>query len=374
MAITTQDFTTLVKNQVAAIQGAASTLVDLTVGSILRSLVEANAFIVLWLQGLILQVIARARAATSTDDDLDSWMADFGVTRLAASAATGLVSFARFTNTQQATIPVGTSVQTSDGTQKYLVYADTTNPAYSSSLSAYIIAAGVSSINVPVQAVTAGTGANALAAQINTLTSSIPGVDTVSNPSAFTNGVDEETDAALRVRFQNYIAGLSKATKAAVGYAVSSVQQGLSYTLTENYQYGGTAQQGYFYVVVDDGTGSPTSTLLSSVANAIDATRAVTIPYGVFAPVVTNAVVALTATIASGYDATATKLLVKNAITAYVNSLTIGQTLSYSRLMQVAYDASAGVTNITAYTLNGGAADITADSKHVIKASGVTVN
>ena len=41
MAINTQDFTTLVRNQVTAIQGAASGLVDLTVGSILRAVVEA---------------------------------------------------------------------------------------------------------------------------------------------------------------------------------------------------------------------------------------------------------------------------------------------------------------------------------------------
>ena len=47
----------------------------------------------------------------------------------------------------------------------------------------------------------------------------------------------------------------------------------MTYTLVENQTYAGATQYGYFYVVVDDGTGSPSSTLLSSVANAIDAVR-----------------------------------------------------------------------------------------------------
>lgn len=131
MAITTQDFVTIVRNQVTAIQGAASSLVDMTVGSILRAVVEANAAVVLWLQGLILQLLATTRAATSSGADLDSWVADYGVTRLAGVAATGQVTFSRFTATQQAEIPVGSSVQTADGSQVFTVTADTTNPAYS---------------------------------------------------------------------------------------------------------------------------------------------------------------------------------------------------------------------------------------------------
>jgi uncharacterized phage protein gp47/JayE len=374
MALSTQDFTTLVKNQVAAIQGAAKTLVDLSVGSILRSLVEANSAVILWLQGLILQLMATTRAATSNGSDLDTWVADYGLTRLPAVAATGQVSFARFTSTLQAVVPIGAGVQTGDGSQKYTVTADTTNPNYSATLGGYVLAAGVSSINVPVVASTAGAGANALAGQINTLTTSIPGVDTVTNASAFTNGANAETDAALRARFITFVASLSKATKGAVGYAITSLQQGLSYALVENYLYSGAAQQGYFYVVVDDGTGNPGSTLLTSVSNAIDAVRPVGTTFGVYGPVVVNATIAMTATIAAGYDPVATKALIVTAIKNYINSLPLGQTLAYSRLLQVAYDASPGVTNITGYTLNGGTSDLTATSQQVIKWAGVTVS
>lgn len=373
MAITSQDFTTLVRNQVTAIQGAAKVLVDLTVGSILRSIVEANAAVILWLQGLILQLLAITRAATSSGADLDSWVGDYGVSRLAAVAASGQVAFSRFTPSQQAVIPVGATVQTADGSQQFAVTLDTTNPAYNAALGGYVLAAAASSITVTVAASTAGAGGNVSAGQINTITQALPGVDTVSNAVAFVNGSDAESDTALRTRFIAFVASLSKATKGAIGYVITSLKAGVSYVIVENQLYNGTAQMGYFYVVVDDGTGAPGSTFLSSVSNAIDAVRPVCSTFGVFAPVVVNANVSMLITTAAGYDHPTLVGLVGTAIRNYINSLTLGTTLAYSRLAQIAYDASPGVTNVTSVTLNGGTADVTATSQQVIKANTVTV-
>lgn len=372
-SIQTQDFVTLVRNQVTAIQGYASVLVDLTVGSILRAIVEANAAVVIWLQSLIVQVLAITRAATSSGADLDSWVADFGVTRLPATFSTGDVTFSRFTMTQQAVVPVGANVQTGDGSQQYVVVADSTSPAYNGTLGGYVMAAGVGSVDVPVVASVAGAAGNAISGAVSTIAGAISGVDTVTNATAFTNGADAESDAALRTRFIAYVRSLSKATKDAVGYAITSLQQGVTYSLVENVTYSGTAQMGYFYVVVDDGSGVPTSTFLSTVANAIDAVRPLCSSFGVFAPIVVSASVAMTCAIAPGYDATATKALVADVIKTYINSLRLGQTLTYSRLAQIAYDASPGVTNVTGITLNGGAADLAATAKQVIKWSSVTV-
>lgn len=374
MAITTQDFTTITRNAVTAVQGASKLLVDLTVGSVLRAVLEANSAIVLWLQGMILQVLATTRAATSSTSDLDSFMADFGVTRLIASYASGQVTFSRFTTTNAALVPIGVTVQTADGTQSYVVTIDTTNAAYSASLGGYVIAALTASISAPVLAANAGIIGNSNAATISVLTQGISGVDTVTNPATFTNGVDPESDAALRIRFVAYIASLSKATKNAVGYAITSLQQNLSYTLTENLTYGGVTQNGYFYVVVDDGTGSPTTTLLSTVGNAIDVVRPVTSTFGVFAPVVVSVSIVMVTTTATGYDHPTLVALVSTALSKYVNSLALGATLTYSRLSQVAYDASVGITNVTSITLNGATADIAATTSQVIKTSSVTVS
>ncbi len=87
MQLSLQTFTTLVQGMAAAVQAAAAQLLDLTVGSTLRAILEATASIALWMQWLILQVLQMTRAATSSGADLDSWMADFSLTRLPARPA-----------------------------------------------------------------------------------------------------------------------------------------------------------------------------------------------------------------------------------------------------------------------------------------------
>ena len=136
---------------------------------------------------------------------------------------------------------------------------------------------------------------NAQAGAITVITSSITGVDTVTNAAAFLNGADAEPDAAFRKRFVLFLASLSKGTKAAIGSAVLGVQQGLNYTITENETYGGNVDMGYLYVVVDDGTGHASSDLLNAVGSAIDAVRPFTGTFGVFAPVIVTANVTMTA-------------------------------------------------------------------------------
>ncbi|CAJ0698867.1 baseplate J/gp47 family protein [Ralstonia holmesii] len=374
-SIPTQDWVTLVRNQVSAIQGYAKVLVDLTVGSVLRAVVEANAALVVWLQGLLMQVLALTRASTSSGTDLDSWVSDFGFARLSAVAATGIVTFSRFTTTQQVLVPIGATVQTADGTQQFTVTVDTTNSAYSAALGGYVIAAGTASVSVPVAAVTVGAAGNAVAGSVTVIAGAIAGVDTVTNAAAFVNGADAESDAAVRTRFVAYVASLSKATRAAVSAAIAGVKQGLTSVILENQTYAGLTQNGTFIVIVDDGTGSPSSTLLSSVSNAIDAVRPITSTFYVYAPVIVNATVSMTITTAAGYTHSAITALVQTALLNYINTLPLGTSLTYSRLAQVAYDASPAVTNVTTVLLNGGTADLAATSLQVIKtaAGSITV-
>jgi uncharacterized phage protein gp47/JayE len=373
MAIQTQSFATIVGNAVTAVQGASKQLIDMTVGSVLRSFIEAVAALALWLQGIALQIASLTRFATSNGADADSWAADYGFVRLAAQVASGAVMFARFTPTAQALVPVGTVVQTADGSQKYSVVADTAQPSYNATLGAYVLGAGVSSITATVQSLISAAAANAQAGFINTLGGALPGVDTVTNTLNFTNGADPESDAAFRARFITYIASLSKATKAAIGNAITSIQQGVVYTLTEGFTYAGAAQLGYFYVVVDDGSGTPSGTFLSTVSNAIDVVRPVGSTFGVFAPVLVTANVAMTLTSGTGYVHATVVAQVIAALQAYINTLAIGATLPFTKLASVAFGASAGVTNVTGITLNGGTADLTATIQQVIKTGTLTV-
>ena len=368
MALNIKDFTTLVQDQVAAIQAKAAGLVDLTIGSLLRSVVESNSGVTQWVQQLFVQLLVATRAATCSGSDLDSWMADFGFIRLSAVQSQGSVTFSRFTATNAALIPVGATVATKDGTQIYTVTVDTTNPAYSAGQGGYVIAAGIASVTVPVRANTAGAAGNALASTVTVITASIQYVDTVTNALAFAGGADQELDDAFRARFVLWVASLSKGTAAAIGFAISSLQPGVTYSLTENFDYSGAAKLGYFYAVIDDGTGAPSGTFLSSASNAIDAVRAFTVTFGVFAPTLVTANYAMTITTDPAANHATVVSLVQAAVTSYINSLKLGQLLPFTQVAAVAYGASPYVTNVSGLTINGATADIAATNKQVIRA------
>jgi uncharacterized Zn-binding protein involved in type VI secretion len=257
----------------------------------------------------------------------------------------------------------------------YTVTLNASLPAYSGTYGGYVIAAGTASLaNVPVIATTAGTAANAAAGIITVIGTAIPYVDTVTNPLQFTSGANAETDAALRLRFQAYLATLSLGTAAAIKSAISVIGQNVYCQLVENYTYAGTVQQGFITVVVDDGTGAPSAATLLAATTAVNATRPLGCAFGIYSPVVVSIPVALTCAVNTGYDPVGTKALVTTAITAYLNGLKLGAGVPYSRLIQLAYDASPGVANISAYTLNGGTSDVTVTSLQVVKAGTVTVS
>jgi len=374
MQLSLQSFTNLVQNMAASVQAAASQLIDLTVGSTMRAVLEANASIALWMQWLILQVLQTTRAATSTGSDLDSWMADMSLTRLPAVTAVGAVTFSRYTPTGAALIPAGALVRTADGTQTFAVTIDPTNSAWNAATGGYALAAGVASLTVAVVAQTAGSGGNVQANAVSQLVTAIPGIDLVTNQAALQNGLDAETDAALRARFQNFIESRSRATPIAVGYAVSSIQQGLNYTLQENVDPTGATRMGSFVVTVDDGSGYPSASLLATIGGAVEAVRPVGSIFTVQPPVVLTANVSMTITVAAGATKVTIIALVGTAIQSYVNALTIGTPLPLTKLAQLAYQASPAVTNVSAITINVLGQDLISSVASVIKAGTVAVN
>lgn len=374
MQLSLRTFNTLVQSMAAAVQASATQLLDLTVGSTLRAVLEANASIGLWMQWLILQVLQTTRAATSSGSDLDSWMADFTLTRLPAVPATGIVTFSRFTPMTAALIPAAALVRTADGTQTFVVNTDTTQTAWSPTSNGYVLAAGVASLDVPVIAQTGGSAGNVLAGTVTLLASAIPGIDTVNNANALQNGVDAEADNAFRTRFQNFIASRACATPTAVGYAVSSIQQGLTYTIQENVDPTGQPLMGSFVVTVDDGSGYPSTALLSTTQTAIDAVRPVGSIFTVQAPTVLNANVALTITVAAGTSKPPIQAMVGSAISAYINGLPIGAGLPLTRLAQIAYSANSAITNVDQISINSAANDVSVGPTGVVKAGVVAVN
>ena len=225
-----------------------------------------------------------------------------------------------------------------------------------------------------VQAGVAGNAGNVQAGTISLIGAAIPGVDTVGNVAPTAGGMDAESDAALRSRFSAFLDSRARATTVAVGYAIATVQQGLQYTIQENVTQGGFAQPGCFVVTVDNGTGAPPASLLDAVGTAIEAVRPLGSVWTVVPPVVTIADVAMSiATAPTAVHANVTAA-VQAAMSAFVDALPVGAALPWSRLTQVAYDASPSVLNVTAVLLNGATADIAPGAGGVVKSGSVVVN
>ena len=368
-----KDFDALNQDQVAAVQAQANPLLVFTTGSLNLAFVESNSALVLWLQAIITNLLAITRASTSEENDLDTWMADFGFSRLPATTSTGVVTFSRFTPTQQAVIPIGALVSTVNAQQVFTVILDTTNPNYNANYGGYVLLPGTYSIDVPVQATVAGSVGNVAASTIIIISQPIIGVDTVNNALAFVNGADAELDDDYRARFIDYINSLSKATLLAVESAIESVQENLKYDVVENESFIGNEDLGFFYSVIDDGTGSPSTELINSVRNAIDAVRPLTSIFDVYPPIVITANISAVIALSDGYDSGDVISSVQTSLTSYINGLNIGQALPYTRLAEVIYDASDGIVNVTGMLLNGSTTDLVASAQQVIRVGTLTI-
>lgn len=373
--VATKNFTALVTDFAASVQGASNILIDFTIGSVLRAIGQASSGVALWLQGLVLQAITLTRAATSQGSDLDSWMADFGVTRVAAVAATGNVSFSRVTASVATVVPVGAQVATGDGTQTFTVIAQPLNPLYSAGQNGYPVAIGVSSLAVPVQAAVGGAGGNVLIGTISVLKTGIPAIDSVTNASAFTNGSAAETDAALRARFVLFLNQLSLGTGAAIQFAIGALQSGLQSTVTENRDSNlTTVDNGMISVYIDDGSGATPGGVVTAAFNAANLVRAAGTRIGVNAATKLIANVTFTIATAAGYDHPTLVGQAAIAVTSYINGLGLGNGLPFTMIEFIAYGASPGITNVTGITVNGFTADLTATAAQTIKAGTVVVS
>lgn len=338
-----KQFSVIVQDQLNAIAGSLNKILDTAIGSVLVALAEANAGVVVWLESLVLQVLAWARASTSCGPALDSWMAQFSFFRLPGVAASTSVTFGALTAPLNAVnIPAGSPIQTPLGVI-YLTTAAATLPA------------GSTSVSVPVTCTQIGTIGNTIAGSITQLVQSIPGIDTVTNPDPVTNGINAEQDSAFRARFILYIGSVMKGTVLAVQNAIASYQQGLEYAVVE-----GPVGSGYFNAYIGNGTSAgPGSTVLSGIANAIETVRPIGVTPYVSAASILVANISMSLSVATGYNSVTVGNSVATAIANYIATLPMGGTLPYGVLYSLAFGVG-GVTNVGSLTLNGGTADLVA--------------
>lgn len=372
VGFTPKAFDDLVADQEASWAASIGVSPVLQPGDPALALFESNAVVAVFLESLLQAVVTMARASTATGTDLDSFVQDFGLTRLPASAAEGQATFTLSSPaTQQVLVPVGTIVQTSGGAIQYQVIADTTQAGYSPSLNAYVIQPNTTSINATIQALIAGTSSNVQVGLLNQLGSNLTGVSGVSNAAAITNGLDAESDVALRTRFVNFLQSLRLATQQAITSAINSVQQGLKVLLVANTTPSNTPRVGFFTAVVDQGGATLSSSLQTLLTAAIQAATAFTISFAVVAPIATIANVSLTIRVNTTQVIETTSVIetnVTNAIEALINGLNIGDTLYVSDIIDVVINSDPNViaVEVGTPTINGANADLVVDNFHEI--------
>lgn len=187
----------IASNMCAALQASEPDL-DTSVGTPVRKILDA-----------VSEQIAEAYADShlinyqydvdsKSGGDLDTFCALFGITRIPAQRAQGVVTFTRpndvFASTALSVIPSGTQV-----------VALTSPVIYVQTIVAATMAVAQTTIDIPVQAVNAGALGNVAAGLLNNLATSTAGVTQATNAAPLTGGADSETDAQLRARFKQTV-------------------------------------------------------------------------------------------------------------------------------------------------------------------------
>lgn len=388
MPLPLQSDTQLVNSQAAVMQAYAGQVLDFTVGSTLRALIESNMGNTLALQALIVNVLASTRLLTSTGTQVDTFIGDYGLTRLPPFPASGQVTFSRFTDTAEATIPsamldangnlipstIATLVSSIVNGVSYAVYADTANSYYSPDRNAYVIPVNTPSISVPIISVTSGIVGNVLSNQITTISTVLINVDNVTNSSALVNGKDAETDNAAKARFILYINSLSKATYDAISFALSSISGLARFIIVEFVDINNNPMPGYFYVVIDDGTGNASGTLLANAQAAVYAVRALGIAFAVLPPTPLPMSVVATVSTDGSVEESVVHENIATAYENYVSAQGFNALFAYSRVPAIIYGADSSITDVTSYTLNGGTSDVQATGEEIMTTGTLTIN
>ncbi|MDE2024870.1 MAG: baseplate J/gp47 family protein [Patescibacteria group bacterium] len=360
-----QSFSDIVSAQSAAMQANSTAILDFTQGSVLLALIEANAGNSIWLQALASTLLAVTRLSTSSGTDVDSFIEDFGFFRYQGNAANGNVTLSRSTTTLQGVCPIGSILTCSTNPNlQYQVTLNSSLSTYDPTLNAYVAAVSVASITIPVVCTIDGTIGNAAIGTIDTIQNpSLCTFDSVTNSAAFTTGADAWSDNQTKIEFVNYINSLSRANYQAIVYAVSIVtnqtEKVVRYNIVENVNESGSAQLGYFYVVIDNGTGSPVSSqLLTAVTASVENYRGLTIQFNVDAAGFIATTIDVSVNLIANPTETNTQIInnITTALQAYAASIPFNQPFLYSKISEIVYNSDANILSIpssSAPTLNG---------------------
>lgn len=308
--------TQIIKSEINDILTHTDKINDFTTGSIARTMVEAESLEIEKLYYYTLENLKHA-----IDEGITS---AFGFTQKKATYAYGNVLV-------RLSAPLSQNLVIARGTLFY-----STNPNYQQQYRttvAYRIPKGSQSFTIPVYCTVLGTYGNIPANTINQSTD-IGELVSVTNPEAFNTGTDEESPEAAKIRFRQMIQSLSTGTNQSLVYAAESVPGVTGASLFES-TYGAVV------IYAHDANGNLPGDLQQAVADKLVDYKPAGIK--VFVLPTHKSVVALDVEVKVS-DTTLEQdsflELIKQNLSDYINTLTVGDPLYKANIIQKVMDVS----------------------------------
>jgi uncharacterized phage protein gp47/JayE len=371
MALPFKTYTQLVADMIAAV-GDRTGLTNFNIGSTIRTKIEVFAEVVGELYAYGAEMLKQGFLDTATGTWLDRKAGEFGITRIPASKAEGVVVYSRLVaKPTNIPIPEGSIVATAkdaSGLQyRYLTTAEV------------ILAAGEKTVEAPVIAEAVGAAYNVGTGAISKMTTFISGIDAVTNEEDWltTVGVDEETDAALRQRCFLAWDELSQG-----GTAAAYVSWALSVAGVKSAFVDDTLPRGEgtvdIYIMGDDGPPDPA--LIADVQDVIDDNRPITADALVLSPDIVEVPITMDVTPRAGYDSVAMTTEIERRIDVFFGDvedstlaivpLGVGKDVVVAQIIGVVMS----VPGVYSVDVTEPAADIEIDANEFPVQGAVTIN
>lgn len=271
------------------------------------------------------------------DEDLDELVVQNGVTRDTGSKATGTVTVT--VNTTSTTVPKGTEFATEPDLDGDYYSFETTEDATPSS---------GTTVDVTVEAVDVGSEFNVGSGTVTYMPSPPPGIQSVTNDSAFSGGEDAETNDELRERAKSALAEKSE------GGTVDGIVGGLVNRHEDVQQNDVEVIQFFDPSTPDDKQDSPYGDVYvdsaagdTELQNDIDELKPAAIRHYLERPAEFDVNVTATVETSGTIDTT----VVEDEITEYFASLGIGDDAYRDRIIQRIMNADGDIDNIASLTI-----------------------
>jgi Baseplate J-like protein len=346
---TADQFVADLQNDVQALSHDANgnpILIDFASGSILGAVTEAEGRQLAFVQKQNTDLLAITRASTCpTIDDLISYVSDWFLEPPQLppgfASSTSFVGTRTLASSVDQFIQPGVIFQTKVAAPAipvvYQVVPDVSQTSWIPALQAYRLPAGATTVQFSAQAMNAGTASNAVVSTVWVISTPNVPLDSITNTLAITNGTPAETQGQLFARFQQYIMGLSRGTKPAVCARILEQRTGLSFTYNEYTNTDGTLRDAFVTVALDDGSGAPPSSLLSSALadcnDPVDPARAGGTGLAIIAPSVVNVTASVTGLVFQPLQAAnsqAIEAAIQTAIVNFINGNGVGGSITTS--------------------------------------------